>query len=360
MKVTYIYFYNTSHLLRKSQPILLINFQITHIAYTITTEQTMHPTFRRIGQGFCGTVWALPTGSGDAFAIKREDGGPGRSLQNDYEMHEKILHRLYGSLSKIQVPNFPKYVPRDNLDWWHDHLLKFPEEFQEPCNALVSERIPPFTKKIRETMIEEYCPDPLRPHIESIKSSEPNQDCLIRPYLGRRRRLEKQSKYKSFSLRNYPLHLDQIEELNLDGKLYARIIAETLADLYWRANVDANDIEFVLAPPRESKMIGLGAHFATPFIIDSENLGEHAVWILDFDCCRTLTLNEKGVEQAVAAFYRNDPYYPRPGRENNVDQVLWEEFKHRFLEASEDILGQGSPEARLPRLWVNLVERRSQ
>ena len=134
--------------------------------------------------------------------------------------------------------------------------------------------------------------------------------CLVRPYLGRRRRLEKQSKSKSFSLRNYPLHIDQIEELKLDGKLYARIMAETLAHLYWGAHMDANDVEFVLAPPREGHSNPLIAHLPRRSTIGSETLGEHVVWILDFDCCRPMTLDAKGVGQAVAAFFRNDPYYP--------------------------------------------------
>ena len=311
----------------------------------------MNPGFRRIGQGFCGTVWAAPAGSGETFAIKREDGGPGRSLQNDCDMHIQILQSLTGSVPKVSVPDCHEYVSSHNQDWWHQRLLRFPEDFQVPCNALVSERIPPFPSQVRDTIIEEFCPDSLRAKIDLIKLSEPNQDCLIRPYLGRRRRFEKQTKYKSFSLRNYPLHIDQIEKLKLDGKLYARIMAETLADLYWRAKVDANDIEFVLAPPRDGY---------NSSILGSETLGGHVVWILDFDCCRQMTMDKRGVEQAVTAFYRNDPYYPRPGRTDNMDQALWNEFKHQFLETSEAILGRGSPEACLPALWVALVEQLSQ
>lgn len=82
------------------------------------------------------------------------------------------------------------------------------------------------------------------------------------------------------------------------------------------------------------------------------------VWILDFDCCKHMPLDEEGVEQAVKAFYKNDPFYPRPGRDGVEDQRLWDEFKYRFLEASLAILGQGSPEARLPALWIDLVEHR--
>ena len=141
----------------------------------------MNLSFRRIGQGFCGTVWAALTESGDTFAIKREDGGPGRSLQNDYNMHLQVLKSLSGSVPKVHVPRCHDYVSTHNQTWWDERVSKFPEQFQVPCNALVSERIPPFPKETRETIIEEYCHDSLRPKIELIKSSEPNQDCLIRP-----------------------------------------------------------------------------------------------------------------------------------------------------------------------------------
>ena len=308
------------------------------------TQNSRSATYRRIGQGFCGTVWAASSGS---FAVKREDGGPGRSLQNDYEMHMHVIRTL--SHPSVQIPDCLEFVTSTNHQWWDKQLLKFPDEYQISCNTLVSQRIQPFSAKVRETIIETYCPEPLRPRIDSIKSSEPNQDCLIRPYLGRRRRLEKQSRYKSFSLRNYPLHADQIEELGLDGKLYARIMADALAGLYWKAKVDANDIEFVLAPP--------GKHRGGPQVIASEKLGEHVVWILDFDCCRPITLDEKGVERAVAAFYRNDPFYPRPGRDNRADQEIWEEFKTQFLKSSELMLGSDTT---LSLLWVALAEQKDQ
>ncbi len=66
-----------------------------------------------------------------------------------------------------------------------------------------------------------------------------------------------------------------------------------------------------------------------------------------------------GVQQSISAFFRNDPYYPRPGRDNPQDQILWDEFKARFLEASEVIL-KGSPEAYLPALWIHLAEHRGE
>ncbi|KAL8733189.1 MAG: hypothetical protein Q9181_003672 [Wetmoreana brouardii] len=315
-------------------------------------ETPVARNFQRIGQGFCGTVWAPLRGFESDRAIKREDGGPGRSLYNDFIMHRKVLESLSACHSRIRIPACHRYVCAE-VTWWNERILRFPDDFQIPCNALVTERIPQFPRSVRDTIVELYYPESLKP---SIKLSEPNQDCLIRPYLGRRRRSASStpSRFQAFSLRNYPLHIDQIEELGLNSILYARLMAETLAIIYWRAHIDANDVEFVLAP----FPIPSGAHSAHSATITSDILGTHAMWILDFDCCRHIAMDETGVEQAVAAFYRNDPYYLRPGRDNIKDQSHWNEFKDRSLGTSAATLGREDPEARLPALWVDMVEQR--
>jgi hypothetical protein len=40
-----------------------------------------------------------------------------------------------------------------------------------------------------------------------------------------------------------------MEVLDLDVKLYAETTAEALALIHWGAQIDAIDVEFVLAPP---------------------------------------------------------------------------------------------------------------
>ena len=297
---------------------------------------------RRIGAGCCGSVWAPSSTDISGNAVKRADGGPGRDLYNDFVMHQKVFAALSGldPKSTAEVPRCHEYIAAD--DQFGTGLLeRFPEPFQVPCNVLVTDRIPAFSAPVREKIIDKYCPERLR---SATKTSDPDRDCIIRLYMGRRRRPARNSRFHGFNLRNYPLHADQVEELQLDQPLYARILAETLASLYWKANVDANDVEFVLAPPREESDQSRR--------IKSDFLGDHVVWLLDFDCCRDMPLDESGVEQAVAAFYRNDPYYPRPGQED------WTHFRGRFLEVSEAILSDG-PTAHLPSLWVDLVERRA-
>ena len=290
--------------------------------------------------------------------MKREDGGPGRSLHNDYLMHQAALQSLRTRPFKIFIPSCHQYISPGHEAWWSENLPRFPPEFQIPCNTLLTDRIPPFSKTVRDTLIDLYCPEALK---ISIRSSLPDEDCLVRPYLGGRRHAGMtRSRFKAFSLRNFPLHVDQMEELGLDGVVYAKVMAETLAVLYWEAHIDANDVEFVLAPAPPGKDHSASSEGALihDAVIKSHCLGEHVVWILDFDCCRSMALDGKGVEQAVAAFWRNDPYYPRPRSGNVKDESLWTVFKETFLETSGAILRPGSPGVGLPTLWMDLVEQR--
>lgn len=171
-----------------------------------------------------------------------------------------------------------------------------------------------------EDLIHRYCPKELQ---TIIKESDENKDCLVRPYLGHRRRQQTNSRFKAFSLRKYPLHIDQMGEVRLDTTAYAKAMAETLAILHCSLKVDANDVEFVLAPPRAGTQD-----------FDSPTLGAHSMWMLDSDCCRFIDMGDAGIEQAARAFWRNDPYYPRPGKADPKDQELWNAFKEEFVRVS--------------------------
>ena len=85
-------------------------------------------------------------------------------------------------------------------------------------------------RAVCQIIVDMYCPELLK---SSILSSESDQDCLIRPYLGRRHRLIRQSKFQAFTLQNFNLHANRIQGLALNGDLYAKIMAETFATLFW-------------------------------------------------------------------------------------------------------------------------------
>ncbi|KAK0654799.1 zinc finger protein-domain-containing protein [Cercophora newfieldiana] len=154
---------------------------------------------------------------------------------------------------------------------------------------------------------------------------------------------------RSISLRNYPLHIDQIEELGLPAHEYASAMADALAFLLWDAGIDACDVEFVLARPRAhdgdgpttTEEAGFGTKTFTP-----GELGPHELWVLDFDCCRPLRMTGEGIKDAVERFWRNDPYYPNPDTKCAEDVKLWETFRDRFLETSGRIMASKAEEER--------------
>lgn len=41
-------------------------------------------------------------------------------------------------------------------------------------------------------------------------------------------------------------------------------------------------------------------------------------------------MDEAGIDQACMSFWRNDPFYPRPGSGNVADEKPWEVFRTRF------------------------------
>lgn len=65
-----------------------------------------------------------------------------------------------------------------------------------------------------------------------------------------------------------------------------------------------------------------------------------------------------GVKQAVASFWGNDPYYPRPGK----DPVVWNAFRERYIQISGACIDFCEPQEAerhriLPNLFIQLVEQ---
>ncbi|KAK8078670.1 zinc finger domain-containing protein [Apiospora saccharicola] len=336
--------------------------------------------YRRIGQGFCGSVWSCPqapSATGDSSAttaIKREDGGPGRSLRNDYDMHQLVLRSLDQcpeELRMFTVPQCHAFIPPSHSGWDDGRVLgRFPAGYTS-CNVLISERIPPMPEPIRNLLVDKFCPKNPESLPAQIRADEQNQDCLVRPYLGRTKHGRGRSRISFFSLRNFPLHLDQMLELGLSSPLvrdYAADMAKALAFLHWGAGIDANDVEFVLAPPLLPSSYSSSNHGDQPthhetggvFTFSSPVLVTHCLWILDFDCCRAMGRDEVGIEQAARAFLRNDPFYPRPGRLDDEEKELWQHFRSTFLEASDRIISkdtEGNGILRdLPRKLMDIIE----
>ncbi|OCT48726.1 hypothetical protein CLCR_05022 [Cladophialophora carrionii] len=291
-----------------------------------------------MGSGFCGTVWAA---EGGKVAMKREDGGPGRSLLNDYNMHMLVFETASQQKVSVCVPRWPEFFKSED-GWWGMNLARSPPGYT-PCNVLCAERIPPLPQEVRHRLIDRYCPPAA---IATIKANDADRDCLVRPYLGRRKIQNETRRGRNFfSLRNYPLHLNQAEDLDLPILDYSHGMAEILAIMHWTAKIDANDIEFVL-----------GGVQPQPEVARKESthdfLGTHSLWVLDFDCCKPLTMDDAGIDQAARAFLRNDPYFPRPATSaQSPDSTLWLEFRTRYLECSQNFATRSGV------TWLGLPEK---
>jgi hypothetical protein len=259
---------------------------------------TTTPPYHCIGRGICGTIWTAPNSN---HATKREDGGPERSLRNDHTMHTLIqqFFTLHPPSTPLSTPACHDLIQPSDTAWWSTHLPLFPPGL-EGCPALVSEHIPPLSRSISNKIVDLICPNV--PKLAGlVKSNLSDEHCLVRPYLGRRRNRStgNTSRLKCFSLRNVPMHVDQMEDFGLDVRAYAETMAEALALMHWGTDVDAGDVEYVLAPPRSSSP---SSAFQSSFF------GEHTMWILDFDCVRRITMDGAGVERACKAFWENDPF----------------------------------------------------
>ena len=303
--------------------------------------------FRQIGIGSCGVVFEQ---TGCAHVVKRGL-GERMPLWRDYVMHTAVQEGLEKHpLAAIRIPRCLAFINSENRSWWDANGHYFPEQYERPADLLLSERIPPLPRIVRDALIDMYLPERLAAKREEVRAYPANKDCLTRLYLGRRRDPTRRPSML-FTLRNFMLHIDQIEELQLDANTFATTMADTLAVLHWEAKVDGDDIEFVLgsAPTpiynqvtRLEELKKLPAYTDTLGARSGTNFQRRSVfmWVLDFNQCHEISVDQTGVQQAVRAFDKNETYYPRPLAQNSHDQQLWKLFQDRYLATSEQSLGK--------------------
>ena len=107
----------------------------------------------------------------------------------------------------------------------------------------------------------------------------------------------------------------------------------------------AADVEFILGgapclaqepPPKRATLKEMDEGSST--FLDPVQLQSAAthIWLLDFNQCQSISMDLKGVEQAVKRFFDNDPYYPLPlAATGSTDERLWKLFARRYLETND-------------------------
>jgi hypothetical protein len=128
-------------------------------------------------------------------------------------------------------------------------------------------------------------------------------------------------------------------------------MAEALAILHWKVRTNGADVELVLGAPRhDSNSRPDEDNETTP-------LGEHALWMLDFDCSRPIEADESGLESIARAFWRNDPYYPQPDSTCLRDRELWDVFAAEYKRVGREVVRASARRGEDVGVLCELVER---
>ncbi|PON24418.1 hypothetical protein TGAM01_v206750 [Trichoderma gamsii] len=310
--------------------------------------------YRKIGFGQCGLVFSKP-GTTTVIKVSRPHFHEG--LWNDFLCHLRV-YRAFNKQTiqpECLLPLVYTFISKTDATWWDANKPLFMERsstFPLPSMGLVTQRIPQLPQVLRHALIDIYCPESLK---EDVISNPTNRDCLLRIYLGRRRNSNAPPP-PNFSLRNYNLCLDQMIDLDLPVKKYATDIAEALAIIHWAAHVDAYDVEFVLGGEIGSAHTQQATDILSqqiPVLEEAEPgysntillpQRTHRMWILDFNLCNRwsekalLERPEDVISQLVLAFFENDPYYPLPEMDSEVDKDLWSTFSKEYLRKANEVL----------------------
>jgi len=330
-----------------------------------STDDKLLP-YPQIGFGRCGYVFEL-TGTDQVAKVAISEDG--MELYVDCCMHQKIresLQKVPQGIPLCHIPTPRQYIAANDIQWWENQGPRFPVEHRKLRSVLICERILPLSKIIRRAFIDKYCPEQ---HREAAIADPRNRDCLVRVYLGE---LRNNRPYMNFSLRNFPLYLDQILDLELNAEGFVDAMANTLAIIHFQAELDARDIEFVLGmspsfshyqlPPAAELLKGSPNSSTAPpgTGINVKKRWIH-LWVLDFNECAPITMDEAGMDLAATAFQENAPYYPRPPKAGNVSNaqmnILWVAFRQSYLKTSSIVLkGRAMDPEKLPRMFIEKLE----
>ncbi|KAL8820833.1 MAG: hypothetical protein Q9223_001025 [Gallowayella weberi] len=317
-----------------------------------------------IGLGTCGSVFELP---GTEIAVKK--GKDTKALWNDFKLTSAV-YAAFRNVKNALQDSFPEHtipkVPQCTTFLRPQTLAvkRFPVPHREPGAGIFMDRIPPLPEVIREHLINEYF-DPET--IDEAQNNEGNKACLVRVYLGEREPVKKLGEPKPDkifydSLRNFPLRLNMMEDLDINVQALADEIAIALAVIHWQAQVDAMDAEFVLGSscnkPDEPRTWMPPDDEEEPYdvhVLDFATRSIH-LWVLDFDKAKKIEPTKNAIhENLVPSFIGNDPYYPRP----DIDYDLWVRFGNTYIKASRIILkrkGAKSSMLKLPQMFLDAVE----
>ncbi|KFA81715.1 hypothetical protein S40288_11751 [Stachybotrys chartarum IBT 40288] len=322
-------------------------------------DDVEHRRFEEIGQGQCGTVYSL---TGTTMVAKIPNSAAKiDQLFADYRMHFEVRQAMKEVSTAIQirinVPELHMYVSPKSDNFWTDCGPLFPMDAVVEKFALLSERVFPVPLPVREALVDTLCPKVIRKRKQDFLARPENKSCLIRIYLGRRQITKPETNVQNLKLRNFPLHVNEMEDMSLDTSHFACVMAQTLAILHWKAGIDGNDIEFILGSspmqmrgPSYGEIVGKDMWAVAELYHFDFGHRSTSIWVIDFNQCARFEENDAGLKQIVDAFFWNDPYYPRPNLENDKDMELWAVFRKQYLDVSTMLTESVMPEEFITRI----------
>lgn len=328
--------------------------------------------FKEIGSGNCGVIYDMLNAS---RVIKKQttnyvlNDTRTHNLWQESKMHRKVFRALTrANVSDMSVPILDGYLglntePKAYVAWWRENGHRFPDRPRKLSPVMQTERITPLPLEIRNQVLDQFC----NPMVKQMaRTSVRSKHCLMAPLLGSRRGSNDEGDHMRAyedvrDLRNFDLHVDQMETLHMDILKYCRTYAQALALMHYSANIDANGVKFRLGsrPQRTDQNTSDASRQASQSSNKpkSSNTQLAHLWLFNFDKCNRLQSGPELMDQMVQGFISNPkPYWPRPRHDdqgtNPADKCYWRYFSREYIKFARQFT-----RTVFPRKFIRAIER---
>jgi hypothetical protein len=269
--------------------------------------------------------------------------GKHKTAKNQFDIQSQLF--AADGLSEVFVPQCFEFMNQDDPKW-EQLLPKMQNEWNSrpgcpntACNAIISERVSPISEQALRGIVKKY--DYHDRDWEELFMSKRNLNCLPEIWLGRRTKFHPQQ----LPIPRLSLLIDSVEELHLPCRDYAKGMAQALATLHWGIRTDGACISFKLGHPRGKSSD------------DNLLLEDHDLWAFMSGHCKAIEADESGLMAIAKAFWKMQPYCPRPHAKLRRDQKLWEIFAAEYIRVGTDIVTQSPREGEDVEELKSLVPR---
>ncbi|KAI8629168.1 hypothetical protein F5Y19DRAFT_475726 [Xylariaceae sp. FL1651] len=197
---------------------------------------------------------------------------------------------------------------------------------------------PLFPYPVPRNLVKLFVPEDKR---NKVLEEPSNKDCLIRPLFRKRdeTRTSGAPLLGRFSLRNYEMSLEALITLHLYLNIMAKSMGHATAVMHWYANMDGNDVEFILgSTPHHGQVI---RHNIIPDNLKSTKMGT-------------------SIYERVTS--RGTNFCRRTTKIDIEMMEMWKIFSGEYFNISNQILSgpkkPKDPEFSLPRIFITKIEER--